>query len=84
MTLAEAGRLVDKAGGKVELEGGRLVASLPPGATSGVGSAVVPARLLYLAESAVVECLRSKQPLPEQEVTPGGAHSAAYSTAFRR
>jgi hypothetical protein len=72
MTLAEAGRRVIDAGGKVEVRGGRLVVSLRPGSIRGPGGVVAAARVLYTAEAAVVESVARKEPLPPSEVTPTG------------
>jgi hypothetical protein len=73
MTLAEAGRRVLAAGGKLEVRNGHLVVSLPPHAIGGHGSALPAARVLYTAETVVTECLARKEPLPDAEVTPAGA-----------
>jgi hypothetical protein len=73
MTLVEAGRRVLDAGGKLEVRGGRLVVSLPPGATGGMGNVLAAARVLYTAETVVAEHLARKEPLPDAEVTPAGA-----------
>jgi hypothetical protein len=73
VTLAEAARRIANAGGRVEVEGGRLVVSLPGSGHGGMGSVLVFARMLYAAEDVVTAALKSKVPLPEREVLPSGA-----------
>jgi hypothetical protein len=73
VTLAEAARRIVNAGGRVEVEGGRLVVSLPGSGQGGMGSVLVFARMLYAAEAVAVEALSKGQDLPEREITPAGA-----------
>jgi hypothetical protein len=73
VTLAEAARRIANVGGTVEVEGGRLVVSLPPSVPGGVGLVLVFCRMLYAAEDVVTAALKSKAPLPEREVLPSGA-----------
>jgi hypothetical protein len=71
-TLREASERVERAGGKVEVKGGRLIVSLPPG-RGGLGSALPAARRLYAAEAEVVKALQAKAELPDRHVLPTGA-----------
>jgi hypothetical protein len=73
LTLRDAGEQVTNLGGKVEVVNDRLVVSLPRSALGGLASELPGARRLYAAESEVVRCLKAKQPLPDQRITPGGA-----------
>jgi hypothetical protein len=74
VTVAGAARTVEQAGGKIETKRGRLVVSLPVGRKgSGPTSALPAARLLYIAEDAVVAALKAGKDLPEREVLPTGA-----------
>jgi hypothetical protein len=74
VTLAAAARKVEQAGGKIEATGGHLLVSLPVGRKgASPTSALAAARLLYLAEDAVIAALKAGKDLPEREVLPNGA-----------
>ena len=72
LTLAEAGRRIADAGGKVEAKDGRLLVSLPVSA-GGDPAPLGAARMLYAAEAVVVEHLAAKRPLPDRQALPTGA-----------
>jgi hypothetical protein len=74
MTLRGAAERIDRAGGKVELRGDRLAVCLPLDAGKMWSSEPLDAaRVLYIAEPAVVAALTNDEPLPDAPVTPGGA-----------
>jgi hypothetical protein len=70
LTLRDAGEVVARAAGRLEVRGGRLVVSLPMDATS---STLAAAGLLYDAEAVVADAVKAKRELPDAEVTPAGA-----------
>jgi hypothetical protein len=73
-TLAQAAERIDQAGGKIELRRDRLVVCLPPGAGKMYGTEPLDAaRVLYLAEPAVVALLAKGEALPDAPITPAGA-----------
>jgi hypothetical protein len=72
-TLAQAVERIDRAGGRVEVDHGRLVVFLPPSAGTFGSDPLDAAKLLYLAEGAVVAALTSGEALPDKLVTPSGA-----------
>jgi hypothetical protein len=71
LTLRAAAEQVERDGGMIKVEGDTLVISLPP-ARFGMAPALSAARLLYLAEETVIECLRAKRRLPDRQVLPSG------------
>jgi hypothetical protein len=74
LTLAQAGRRITDAGGRVELnKRGELVVALPPSAYAYGAEPVKAARLIYCAHAVVADCLRSGKELPDREVLPNGA-----------
>jgi hypothetical protein len=73
MTLAEAGATIDRHGGKIELRGGRVIVSLPPGAATYGTEPLNAATVIYRAEPAVVALLKANKPLPDSAITPSGA-----------
>jgi hypothetical protein len=73
VTVRAAAERIDQAGGTVELDGGRLVVSLPPGANTFGPDCANAARVLYVAEDAVVAALKADEPLPDKPITPAGA-----------
>ena len=73
MTLAQAGERIDQAGGRIEVDHGRLIVCLPAGAgTFGTGP-LDAAKVLYAGESAVVALLMKGEALPDAPITPAGA-----------
>jgi hypothetical protein len=71
--LRGAAERIDQAGGKIEIDRGRLVVSLPPGAGMFGTEPLDAAKILYLAESTVVAALNRGDDLPDAPVTPAGA-----------
>jgi hypothetical protein len=72
MTLAQAAERIDQAGGRIEVDHGRLDIALPPGAAIFGRDNIDAARLLYAGEDAVVAALTNGKPLPDAPITPAG------------